>query len=150
MELLAGDAATAVRALREGYAVLDAGGFDSVRAHYAALLAFLLASDGDAAEARSFIRICESSSGTLDLDTTARLRAAQALLVSEPLDAERLARDAVSTAARTDDLNLQAAMRLVLARLAGDPAEAAEARRLFEAKGNVAAAAATGLWSLHT
>jgi hypothetical protein len=56
----------------------------------------------------------------------------------------------VDAAARTDDLNLQAAMRLVLARVVGDPAEAAEALRLYEAKGNAAAAVATGLWSLQT
>jgi class 3 adenylate cyclase/DNA-binding SARP family transcriptional activator len=150
VELLAGDAAAAVRALRSGYAVLDSGGFDSLRTHFAALLAFVLATEGDVAGARSFVHICEGSSGTLGLDTTARLRAAQAVLESEPVDAERLAREAVAAAAQTDDLNLQAAMRLVLARLAGDPAEAAEARRLFDAKGNVAAAAATGLWSYQT
>ena len=150
VELLAGDPAAATEALRSGYAVLDAGGFDSLRAHFAAVLALVLASKGDAAGARNFVGICESWSGPLDLDTTARLRAAQALIVSGPVDAKRLAREAVEAATRTDDLNLQAAMRLVLARLAGDPAEAAEARRLFEAKGNVAAAAATELWSLQT
>jgi class 3 adenylate cyclase/tetratricopeptide (TPR) repeat protein len=150
VELLAGDPAAAADALRRGYAVLDAGGFDSLRAHFAAVIALVLAGEGDTAGARSFIRVCESWDGTLDRDTTARLRAAQALLVSEPLDAERLAREAVDAAARTDDLNLQAAMRLVLARVVGDPAEAAEALRLYEAKGNAAAAVATGLWSLQT
>ncbi len=148
VELLAGDPAAAIQALRSGYAVLDAGGFDSPRAHFAAVLAFVLASEGDTTAARDFVRICAGWSGTLDHDTTARLRAAQALLASEPPEAERLAREAVEAAARTDDLNLQAAMRLALARVTGDVAEAAEARRLFETKGNVAAAAATGLWSL--
>ena len=148
VELLAGDPAAATRALRNGYAALDAGGLDSLRAHFAAVLAFVLAGEGDLAGARSFARICDDWSGTLDHDTTARLRAAQALMASAPQDAEPLAREAVDAAARTDDLNLQAAMRLVLGRLAGDPADVAEARRLFEAKGNVAAAASTGLWSL--
>ena len=41
-------------------------------------------------------------------------------------------------------------MRLTLARVIGDTDEAASARRLFEAKGNVAAMAATGVWSLQT
>ena len=150
VELLAGDPAAAAEALQRGYAVLDAGGFDSLRARFAALLAFVLAGQGDKAAARNFVGVCESWSGLLDLDTTARLRAAQALIAAGPLDAKRLAREAVDAATRTDDLNLQAAMRLVLARVAGDPAEAAEARRLFEAKGNVAAAAASGLWSLQT
>jgi hypothetical protein len=150
VELLAGETAAAVNVLRSGYAVLDAGGFDSLRGAYAALLAFLLASHGDVVEARTFVRVAEASEGILDPDATARLRAAQALLVSEARDADRLAREAVAAAERTDDLNLQAAMRLTLARVVGDTDEAASARRLFEAKGNVAAAAATGVWSLQT
>jgi hypothetical protein len=41
-------------------------------------------------------------------------------------------------------------MRLTLAQVVGDTDEAMSARRLFEAKGNVAAAAAAGVWSVHT
>jgi tetratricopeptide (TPR) repeat protein len=150
VELLAGDTAAAVEVLRSGYAVLDAGGYDSLRGAYAALLAFLLASHGDAADARMFAHVAEASEGILDPDAKARLRAAQALLVTEPGAADRLAREAVAAAELTDDLNLQATMRLTLARLAGDADEAMSAQRLFEAKGNVAAAAAAGVWSVHT
>jgi hypothetical protein len=150
VELLAGDTSAAVDVLRSGYAVLDAGGYDSLRGAYAALLAFLLASHGDAADARMFARVAEASEGILDPDAKARLRAAQALLVNEPGAANRLAREAVAAAELTDDLNLQAAMRLTLAHVLGDTDEAMSARRLFEAKGNVAAAAATGVWSVHT
>jgi class 3 adenylate cyclase/tetratricopeptide (TPR) repeat protein len=150
VELLAKEPTAALAALRSGYELLDAGGYDSLRAYHAALLAYVLAGVGETSEARAFAHVCETSHGALDLSTAARLRAAQAQLVAEPIDAERLARDAVSTAARTDDLNLQAEMRLTLARVVGDQDEANEARRLFEHKGNVAATAAVGLWSLQT
>jgi hypothetical protein len=72
------------------------------------------------------------------------------LLVSEPHDAARLARSALTAAGQTDNPNLQAAMHLTLARVTGDPGEVAAARRLYESKGNIAAAAAAGLWSLQT
>ncbi|MEN3343360.1 MAG: hypothetical protein V7644_2764 [Actinomycetota bacterium] len=150
IELLAGDPAAAMQALADGYKVLDAGGLDSLRTYYAALLAFVLAEQGETAAAHRFARVCERAEGAADHDTTARLRAAQALLVSERHDGERLAREAAAAADRTDNLNLRAEVRLTLARVLGDPAEAAEARRLFEAKGNVAAAAAAGVWSLQT
>jgi class 3 adenylate cyclase len=148
VEFLAGDPAEAFRALREGYAVLDAGGLDSLRTSHAALLAFALAGEQETAAARSFAKVCESFDGTLDPDSFARLRAAQAQLVSETADAERLAREAIAATSGTDNLNLQAEMHLALARVLGDPAEAETARKLFEAKGNLVSAATTGLWSL--
>jgi class 3 adenylate cyclase/predicted ATPase len=148
VELLAGDSAEAVQVLRSAYAVLDAGGLDSLRTYHSAVLAFVLASEAETAAARTFARVCETFDGQLDHDTTARLRAAQALIVSGANDAERLARDAVAAADCTDNLNLQGEMRLTLARVSADSAFALEARRLFEAKGNLVAAAATGLWSL--
>jgi class 3 adenylate cyclase/tetratricopeptide (TPR) repeat protein len=150
VELLAGDPGAAVAALRSGYEFLDVGGLDNLRTYQASLLAFLLASENDTIAARIFIRVCESSGRPLDQDTTARLRAAQALLVSEPHDAARLAHDALAAAEQTDNPNLQAAMHLTVARVTGDPGEVAAARRLFESKGNVAAATAAGLWSLQT
>jgi class 3 adenylate cyclase/tetratricopeptide (TPR) repeat protein len=150
VESLAGDAAEAVRVLRSGYAVLDAGGFEGLRGTYAALLAFLLAGTGDAVEAHAFVAVAEASADILDPDATARLRAAQALLTSDPRDADRLAREAVAAAERTDDLNLQARMRLTLARVAGDPLEAAAARHLFATKGNIAAVATMGVGSHQT
>jgi class 3 adenylate cyclase/tetratricopeptide (TPR) repeat protein len=144
IELLAGDAAAAARLLHAGYDVLAAGGHESLRASQAALLAFLLAAEGESAAAQRFVIACSPVSIGAAYDTAARLRAAQALLVDHRLDAERLAREAVELSKKTDDLNLQAAMRLTLARVTGDAGEAAEARKLYEAKGNVAGASAVG------
>jgi len=142
VELLAGDAAAAVKVLRDGYEVLAAGGHESLRAYQAGVLAFVLATEGEAAAAQRFVVACAPGLIAGAHDTAARLRAAQALLVDHRLDGERLAREAVELSERTDDLNLQAAMHLTLARISGDADEATEARRLYERKGNVAAAAA--------
>ena len=122
--------------------MLAVGGYESLRTYQAGLLAFLLAGEGDSPEAQRFVRVSAQGSTAGAHDTAARLRAAQALLVEDRLDAARLAREAVQLAEGTDDLNLQAAMRLTLARITGDADEAAEALRLYEAKGNTAAAAA--------
>jgi len=83
-------------------------------------------------------------------DVAARVAAARAMLARDPAEGASLARDAVAAAERTDDLNLQAAMHMTLARVSGDAREAEAARALYAAKGNVAAAASTGLWSLQT
>src|SRR5207248_2906435 len=138
----AGDAAAAVKVLRDGYEVLAAGGHESLRAYQAGVLAFVLATEGEAAAAQRFVVACAPGLIAGAHDTAARLRAAQALLVDHRLDGERLAREAVELSERTDDLNLQAAMHLTLARISGDADEATEAPRLYERKGNVAAAAA--------
>jgi class 3 adenylate cyclase/tetratricopeptide (TPR) repeat protein len=143
IEQLAGDADAAAKVLHAGYDWLAAGGHESLRASQAALLALLLASEGESAAAQRFVIAC-SPGPVAGADTAARLRAAQALLVDHRLDAERLAREAVELSQKTDDLNLQAAMHLTVARVTGDAGEAAEARRLYEAKGNAAAAAAVG------
>ena len=148
VEALAGDSQAAANALRSGYAVLDTGGQDSLRTRFATLLSFQLADDGDLQSARSFAHVAEAAAVPLDDDSTARLLAARALLVAGTTDAEQLGREAVTAAERTDNVNLQAAMHLTLARATGDPAEAARAKQLFETKGNVAGAVTTGLWSL--
>ena len=148
IEALAGDLHAAVESLRSGYAVVDAGGQDSLRTRFATLLALQLADAGDLAAARPFVHVAEASAVSLDDDSTARLRSAQALLASGAAEARALAQDAVTAAERTDNVNLQGAVHLTLARLTGDPAEASTAKQLFEVKGNVAAAAAIGLWSL--
>ena len=142
VELLAGDAAAAVKVLRDGYEVLATGGHESLRVYQAGVLAFVLATEGEAAAAQRYVVACAPGLIAGAHDTAARLRAAQALLVDHRLDGERLAREAVELSERTDDLNLQAAMHLTLARISGDADEATEARRLYERKGNVAAAAA--------
>jgi hypothetical protein len=82
--------------------------------------------------------------------TAANRLAAQALLAAHrglPAEALPLARAAVESAETTDNLNLRAQLWLALAevqRASGEEADAAaaEAIRLYEAKGNVAAVAA--------
>ena len=140
VERLAGDDAAALEALAEGYTVLEAGGYDSHRADFAAQLAFLLAGEGRTQQAHGYVDACRGASGTPDRSTSAHLHAAEALLAGDPAEGAALARRAVALAGETDDLNLQAEMHLALARVADDPEQVAEARRLYEAKGNVAAA----------
>jgi class 3 adenylate cyclase/tetratricopeptide (TPR) repeat protein len=147
VELLAGDPVEAIRILRHGYEILDIGGLEGLRLYHAAFLAFVLAGEGERGAAVLMTRACESCLGAPDPVATARLRGAQARIASSESERERLARDAIDAAECTDDLNLRAEMRLLLAQVLGEPAEAATARRLFEAKGNVAGAASTGLWS---
>jgi hypothetical protein len=146
-ELLAGDPGAARRLYRSAYELVAGGGHESLCTQLASMLALLLARERDGDGARPFVRAC-ARSRALDEESLARLRAAQALLVAEESGALALADEAVAIADAGDDLNLQAAMRLVRARVGHDSEEAARARRLYERKGNLAAAAATGLWSL--
>jgi class 3 adenylate cyclase/tetratricopeptide (TPR) repeat protein len=141
VETLAGDRNAAIAALRDGYELLDAGGLDGYRGQQAGQLAFLLATCGETRGARAFCRVCDRAGLQLPPETQAHVRAAKALVVAERAEADRLAREAVDLARRTDDLNLQASMHLTLARVGGDPAEVAAALGLYETKRNVAAAA---------
>jgi class 3 adenylate cyclase len=135
VERLADNHEAAVAALRRSYELVDLGGHVAYRTMLAARLAFNLANHGDANGARSFLHLCIGSQQALDVQSTAEVRAAQALLAG---DAE-LAREAVELAERTDDVNLRASMQLVLARLTGDAGAIERARALFAAKGNIAA-----------
>ncbi len=123
------------------------GGLGSLRAYHAALLALVAAMDGDLSEAEHLLELCELPADELGADTVARMSATRALVAGNGEEAVRLAQAAVTAAERTDDLNLQGAMRLTLARVTDDPHEAETARRLFESKGNVAATAVIGLSS---
>ena len=91
-------------------------GLGSLRAYHAALLAFVAATDGDMSEAEHLLELCELPADELGVDTMARMSATQALVAGGGTDAARLARAAVAAAEKTDDLNLQGAMRLTLAR----------------------------------
>ena len=135
VERLAGDHAAAVAALRRSYELVDLGGHAGYRTMCAARLAFNLAEHGDAAGARSFIKLCGGTQQALDVQSTAEVRAAQALLLQD----SRLAKEAVDLAEGTDDVNLRASMHLTLARVTGDPAPLEIARALYAAKGNIAA-----------
>jgi class 3 adenylate cyclase/tetratricopeptide (TPR) repeat protein len=135
VERLAGDDDAAVIALRRSYELVDLGGHVGYRTMLAARLAFVLATLGDSAGARSFLRLCEESPSTLDVQTTAEVRGARALLDNDV----RLAREAAELADSTDDVNLRASMQLTLARVTGDPSPLEIARALYTEKGNVAA-----------
>jgi hypothetical protein len=143
VELLAGNVSGAAQIFREGYAIVEDGAHERLRAQFASMLAFLLAGEGDPDGARPYARVCERADA-IDPESFARLRAAQALVTGE----DSLAEEAVGVADESDDLNLQAGMRLTLGRVRNDGDEIARAVRLFERKGNVAAASAAGLWSL--
>ncbi|MBV8257306.1 MAG: AAA family ATPase [Actinobacteria bacterium] len=135
VERLGGDPDAAVETLLEGHALLE--GYDRALAYHAASLALLLASEGRGDDAAPHAAAARARLDHADAPTSARLHAAEALLSAD----RELARQAVEHASRTDDLNLQAEARLVHARVCGDPESAADARRLYEAKGNRAAAA---------
>jgi class 3 adenylate cyclase/predicted ATPase len=147
VEVLAGETEAAVNALLNDFEVLEQDGYEALRAYHAAVLAFLLAGESETATAQKFLRMC-GATASLNAETSARVYAAEALLAAETSEGEQLAHEAVAIAETTDDANLQAAMYATLARITSDSDALAEARRRYEAKGNVVAAGAVGLWSL--
>jgi hypothetical protein len=141
VEVLGGAPAAAVRLLRQSYETLAEGGYGHLRDAYGAMLALLLALTGEVDDARGLIERSESGGASHE----PRLLAARALVE----DDSQLAREAAALADDTDELNLRAELHLVLARVLGDDEELETARRLYLQKGNVAAAEAARLWSLH-
>jgi class 3 adenylate cyclase/tetratricopeptide (TPR) repeat protein len=145
IELLAGDAGAAERELREGYRMLEEIAEIHVRPTVAAYLAAVLAQERRSAEAEEFADFAESHAWEDDIVTQVMWRVARAQILGAA-HAERLAREAVDLAAPTDFLELQAAAQLALARLlheADSPeaaAAAAQARAIYERKGNVVGA----------
>jgi class 3 adenylate cyclase/tetratricopeptide (TPR) repeat protein len=141
VELLADEPRAAIEALEEGYAIVDAGGLESLRRQYASLLALVHASRGDRDAAHAYSRVAASVHAVSRPDALAHLRAAQALIAGESYDARRLVTEAVEAAERTEDPTQRAWMGLIEARVTHDPAPLARAQALLNAKGNVAAAA---------
>ncbi len=149
IELLAGDAAAAERELRTGYRMLEEIGEMHVRPTIAAYLAAALAQEDRSADAEELAGVAESHATEDDIVTQVMWRVARAQVqarAGEAAEAERLAREAVELAAPTDFLDLQATAFLALARVlraAGSPdaaVVAAEARTVYELKGNVVGA----------
>jgi hypothetical protein len=105
----------------------------------------VLAQERRSADAEEFADFAESHAWEDDIVTQVMWRVARAQIPGAA-HAERLAREAVDLAAPTDFLELQAAAQLALARLlheADSPeaaAAAAQARAIYERKGNVVGA----------
>ena len=151
VELLAGDPAAAERCLRKGYAALDQMGDRNLLSTTAAFLGeALLAQDRDE-EAEHFARVSAELAADDDLLSQAVWRGVQASILArrgELAEAERMARDAVALAERTDFLNHRAEAHVVLGTVLGQKDRSEQARdalavalSLYERKGNLVAAA---------
>ncbi len=149
IELLAGDPDAAERELRTGYRMLEELGELHVRPTLAAYLGAVLAQEGHVDDANELTDFAESHASDDDIVTQVMWRVARAQALApagEASDAERLAREAVDLAAPTDFLDLQATALLALARVlreSGSPEAAraaAEARQVYERKGNIVGA----------
>src|SRR3954454_11286613 len=129
-ELLAGDPEAAERILRGAYAALEAADETAIRTSVAAALALALYEQGRLDEALEFTRDSETTAADDDVQAQAMWRLVRARVLDEPA----LASEAVALARGTDDPNLTEAALVAAGSLE-------EARALYEAKGNLAAAA---------
>jgi class 3 adenylate cyclase/tetratricopeptide (TPR) repeat protein len=129
IELLAGNPDEAVAILRWACGKLEELGIQSVRATVSAFLADALCEVGDFAEAKRFADVAAESGAHDDVVTQVMWRIARSKADGDP----QLAREAHTLAQTTDYPDLKARAFIALGELA-------QARRLYEAKGNVAAA----------
>ena len=151
VEMLAGDLATAESELRRDYETLERMGETNYISTTSALLAEVLYRRGDLDGADGFTRVSEELAARDDVSSQFRWRGVKGKILASRgrfEEGETLVRKAVELIGGSDDINSQgeALMDLVdVLRLAGRPAEAAEAARealsLFEAKGNIVSAA---------
>jgi predicted ATPase/class 3 adenylate cyclase len=151
VELLAGDPVAAERGLRRGFDALEEMGDRALLSTTAAFLGeALLAQDRDD-EAERFARLSAELTAEDDVLTQAMWRGVQAAILARRgglAEAERLARQGVGLAERTDFLNHRAEALVVLGtvlaqqgRSEGAQGALAEALGLYERKGNLVAAA---------
>jgi class 3 adenylate cyclase len=150
IELLAGDVTQAERELRTGYETLRERGDAWFLCGVAAELADVLWLQGQDDEAFELTRVSEETAGTGVLVASMMWRGARAKVLArrgEAEEAETLAREGVAIIEPTDHVLYHADALTDLAqvlRLLNRPEEAAEAaekaRRLYERKGNIAAA----------
>ena len=148
IERMAGDLDAAERELRHGHDELEAIGENELRLTIAATLAQVLYEQGRDDEAEVFARASESAAAEDDVGTQVLWRSALAKVLARrdgDAEAEALADEAVRLAATTDMLSLQGAAVLDRARVAAllnggtaPPELVAEARALFERKGDAA------------
>jgi predicted ATPase/class 3 adenylate cyclase len=147
VEMLAGDAAAALRIARESYAALEAMGERSYLSTAAALQAHALCAQGELDEAESYSRVSEDAAARDDAFSQVLWRAARAKIRArrgQHSEAETLAREAVARVQKTDLLNTQGDTLVDLAEVIalagrGDEATAVlgQAVEVFERKGNV-------------
>jgi class 3 adenylate cyclase/tetratricopeptide (TPR) repeat protein len=147
VELLAGDPAAAEREFRAGYELSERMGETGYLSTTAGLLAQALYAQGRYEEALRYTKEGERAAAADDVVSQFLWRAVRATVLArrgELEPAEKLAREAVTLADSTDDLDRRGTVHLALAevlQLAGREseasAEAQESLRLYEAKGNV-------------
>ena len=150
VELLLGDPEAAAARLREGYDALDAMAARTTLSTIAAVLAQAEYACGRPDEAVRLSEVSEQATSEEDLSTQVQWRGPRAKVLAErgeAEEAERLAREAVALAERTDFLSMHADALVDLAevlRLLGRSDEAMPALRvaqkLYKQKGNMAAA----------
>jgi class 3 adenylate cyclase/tetratricopeptide (TPR) repeat protein len=154
IELLAGRLPAAEDALRKGYEALEQMGGTGPLATVAAMLGRVLWRQQNYEEAEEFARICERVASRRQADTQAKWRSVRAVVLArrgkgeEAEEAERLAREALEFAERTDQPDTLAEAHADLAEVLGMTGRQAEAFNQFkqaltnyERKGNLAAAA---------
>jgi predicted ATPase/class 3 adenylate cyclase len=150
VEMLAGDPAAAERCLRKGFEALEEMGDRAVLSTTAAFLGETLVAQERDDEAERFAGLSAELTGEDDVLTHTMWRSVRATVLARRgglAEAERLARQAVSLAERTDFLNHRGEALVVLGRVLArrerpDEAQAAfaEAVSLYERKGNRVAA----------
>ena len=142
VELLGGDPAAAAAVARRAYEIVASELAGPTLAAIAAR-ALVEAGSGDDA-AFELAKVARDGTPSEDLTTQVQWRGPMARLLArrgERPEAERLAREGVEIAARTDFLSLHGDALADLAHVLEDPAEAVEqALDLYARKGNVAAA----------
>jgi predicted ATPase/class 3 adenylate cyclase len=147
VEMLAGDPAAAACALRASYEALERMGERRFLSTIAGLLAHALCAQGEHSEAESFSRASENLAAADDMYSQLLWRSARAKVragIGDLEVAERLAREAVAIAERTDALNPHADALLDLAEVLSQAgkhdealAAAEEAVRRYEQKRNL-------------
>jgi DNA-binding SARP family transcriptional activator/tetratricopeptide (TPR) repeat protein len=141
VEMLAGDPAAAERELAAGYGALEEIGETQNFPDLAAKLADALYEQGEDERALELSEVSERATAPDDLSAGVQWRGVRAKLLARRGDAqaaEALAREAVALAEETDFPVLRGDALIVLDEVAGEGR--AEAIRLYEEKGNVAAA----------
>jgi tetratricopeptide (TPR) repeat protein len=146
VEMLAGDLPAAEQVLRAGYAQLEEMGGTGPRVNVATLLARVRLLRGRNDDAEEITRTCERLAAPDQADAQVKWRSIRAIAVArrgEPGEAERLAREAVYLAGKTDQLDSRAEAHVDLAEvlLLGGRGREAEhelerAIALFQEKGN--------------